>query len=179
MVARARALTETDEAEWARYARQIVPLPGKRPLAVPDAPSPSAVSPARPAPSRVAVTLAHAVRPPPLCIGGQPAGVDTASWQRFSRGKLGVPRKLDMHGMTAQRAFHALSGFLRGAHADRLRCVEVVTGRGTAAEGGGVIWREFPLWLNLPDIRPMVLAATYPHAANTGAVRLLLRRPRA
>jgi hypothetical protein len=42
------------------------------------------------------------------------------------------------------------------------------------------------LWLNLPEIRPLVLAAAHPHtssamhshAANPGSVRLLLRRPR-
>jgi hypothetical protein len=30
----------------------------------------------------------------------------------------------------------------------------------------------------LPDIRPLVLAAAHPHAANPGSVRLLLRRLR-
>ena len=117
------------------------------------------------------------VRAGPLGVGGQPAGLDTSTWQRFQRGKMGVPRKLDLHGMTAQGAFHALRSFLRAAHTDRLRCVEIVTGKG-GGEGGGVIRREFPLWLNLPDIRPMVLAAAHPHAANTGSVRLLLRRPK-
>ena len=38
--------------------------------------------------------------------------------------------------------------------------------------------RELPLWLNLPDLRPLVLAASHPHAANNGSVRLLLRRPK-
>ena len=28
--------------------------------------------------------------------------------------------------------------------------------------------RELPLWLNLPEIRPLVLAAAHPHAANPG-----------
>lgn len=175
---RPRALTETDEADWARYAHQIRPLPGRPPLAPPETPTIPEGEPRSAAEARVVMVMVRQVRPAPLSIGGQPAGVDTASWQRFSRGKLGVPRKLDLHGMTAQHAFHALRGFLRAAHVDRLRCVEVVTGRGATAKGGGVIWREFPLWLNLPDIRPLVLAATYPHAANTGAVRLLLRRPR-
>jgi hypothetical protein len=34
------------------------------------------------------------------------------------------------------------------------------------------------MWLNLPEIRPLVLAAAHPHAANPGSVRLLLRRVR-
>lgn len=112
-----------------------------------------------------------------LAIGDAPPGLDSATWQRFRTGKLAAMRKLDLHGMTAQRAFHALATFLRAAHADRLRCVEVVTGRGSG-DGTGVIRRELPLWLNQPPLRPLVLAAAYPHAANQGAVRLLLRRAR-
>ena len=65
----------------------------------------------------------------------------------------------------------------QAAHGDRVRCVEVITGRGTG-EAGGVLRRELPMWLNLPALRPLVLAASHPHAANTGAVRLLLRRSR-
>ncbi len=86
-------------------------------------------------------------------------------------------RTLDLHGRTAQRAFHALHAFLHAAHADHVRCVEIITGRGSG-ETGGVLRRELPLWLNLPALRPLVLAASHPHAANPGAVRLLLRRPK-
>jgi len=127
---------------------------------------------------------AHPVspRPPParratLSVGDQPGGLDNSSWNRFRGGKLVAQRTLDLHGRTAQRAFHALHSFLHAAHADHVRCVEVITGRG-AGETGGILRRELPLWLNLPALRPLVLAATHPHAANPGSVRLLLRRPK-
>jgi DNA-nicking Smr family endonuclease len=187
-------LTKTDEAEWARFAERIAPLPGKVVIALPgvtsdssaQAPSEAAHDASRRQPRAAEAVPLHPVRSPPLGVGGQPAGVDTASWQRFRRGQLASARKLDLHGMTAQQAFHALRAFLRAAHADRLRCVEIVTGRGNG-EHGGVLRREFALWLNLPDIRPLVLAAVHPHTssamhshmANPGSVRLLLRRPRA
>jgi DNA-nicking Smr family endonuclease len=112
-----------------------------------------------------------------LTVGDQPGGIDKATWQRFRTGKLAAVRRLDLHGMTAQRAFHALVSFLRSAHADQVRCVEVVTGRGSG-ETGGVIRREFPHWLNLPEIRPLILGAAHPHALNPGSVRLFLRRIR-
>jgi DNA-nicking Smr family endonuclease len=41
-----------------------------------------------------------------------------------------------------------------------------------------VLRRELPLWLNLPALRPLVLAASHPHPANPGSVKLLLRRPK-
>jgi DNA-nicking Smr family endonuclease len=66
-------------------------------------------------------------------------------------------------------------GFLHDAFADGLRCVAVITGRGSSPEGG-VLRRELPHWLNAPDMRRMLLAAAHPHAANTGAVHLMLRR---
>jgi len=185
MAARARKLTDVDTAEWARFAQRIAPLAGRRVAEPTDATSEARSDTARPASRLIEVAPSHLSRPAPLGIGGQPAGVDAASWQRFRRGQLASARKLDLHGMTAQQAYHALRGFLRTAHADRVRCVEIVTGRGNG-EHGGVLRREFALWLNLPDIRPMILAAVHPHTssamhahmANPGSVRLLLRRPR-
>ncbi|MGE0416066.1 MAG: Smr/MutS family protein [Acetobacteraceae bacterium] len=138
-----------------------------------DATPPAASTPPRPR------LLPPHRRPVPavVSIGAEPAGLDRATWQRFRGGRLNASRKLDLHGMTTHHAYNALLGFLRSAHAERLRCVEVVTGRGSA-EGGGAIRREFPFWLNLPDIRPLILAASHPHPANPGSVRLLLRRVR-
>jgi DNA-nicking Smr family endonuclease len=179
MAARSRGLTEGDEADWARFACRIVPLRGRPAVAPAEVATVSPV-PARRVPSVAAPVVA---RPAPLNVGGQPPGVDTATWHKLRRGR--AERKLDLHGMTAQHAFAALRIFLRTAHADRVRHVEVVTGRGDG-EGGGVLRRELPLWLNSPDIRTLVLAAVHPHisnamhshVANSGSVRLLLRRPR-
>jgi DNA-nicking Smr family endonuclease len=167
-------LTEADRAAWAGFTRHMAPLSGRAEAAQPT----STAAPAPlPAPRRVEAGARPGVAAVPLAIGSPPGGVDRATWQRFRTGRLAAARKLDLHGMTAQRAFHALTGFLRAAHAEGLRCVEIVTGRG-GREGAGVIRREFPLWLNRPDIRPLVLGAAHPHAANPGAVRLLLRRIR-
>jgi DNA-nicking Smr family endonuclease len=178
-------LTDADRAAWASYAGRIPPLPGRSRPQPPASPDPPTITPPASAPPAIlpprprihATARASRIAAPPLAVGDHPGGVDSASWQRLRAGKLPPGRVLDLHGQTAQRAFHALMAFLRTAHADRLRCVEVITGHGNAS-GGGVLRRELPLWLNLPDIRPMVLAAAHPHATNPGAVRLLLRRMR-
>ncbi len=167
-----RGLSDADRDDWAGYVRSIRPLPGR--MLPENTPAPTE----RPTPPQ------SLFRPPPagrhtlpaVDIGTSPPGVDAATWQRFRTGKLPVARTLDLHGHTAERAFHTLTGFLRAAHADRLRCVEVITGRGYGEPG--VLRREFPLWLNRPDIRPLVLAAAHPHPANPGSVRLLIRRIR-
>ncbi len=171
--ARRRPLTEHDRATWAAYVQHIRPLDG---VDVPEAPPLPPVIEATPkVPARV--TLPVVKRLGPLTFGLHPPGVDRATWERFRTGRIPASRTLDLHGRTAARAFVALQSFLSAAYADRLRCVEVITGRGSG-ESGGVIRREFPLWLNQPELRPLVLAAAHPHALNPGSVRLLLRRPR-
>ena len=172
-----RALSDVDREAWAAYARHVAALPGRSipaltpPAALPPPPDPPLA--AKP----VSVAVPRRTLPSYVAVGEQPAGVDNSTWARLRTGKLAPGRTLDLHGRTAQHAFHALQAFLHRAHADRVRCVEVITGRGTG-EAGGVIRRELPLWLNLPPLRPMVLAVTHPHAANVGAVRLLLRKPK-
>jgi DNA-nicking Smr family endonuclease len=180
MPPRARRLSDADKASWAAYVRLIAPLPGKdvAPAVEPVVPEPPPQAADLPPQPRMPPLIARPhTRPPVLVVGAQPGGVDSATWQRFRTGKLQAVRRLDLHGMTAQRAFHALVAFLRTAHADQVRCVEIITGRGSG-ETGGVIRREFPLWLNLPDIRPLILGAAHPHALNQGSVRLILRRTR-
>jgi len=180
--AAAAASREADTETWARYASLVRPLPGRARPALPVLPNAAGetATPAAEAAPRASPALRHASRPaasPPLAIGAEPPGVDRATFKRLRSGRLGAGRTLDLHGLTAQRAFHVLAGFLRTAQAEHLRCVEVITGRGNG-ETGGVIRRELPLWLNRPDLRGLVLAAVHPHPANPGAVRLLLRRPR-
>jgi len=168
-------LTETDRSEWAHYARHVIPLPGRvRPEAPLPTIQPASPGPRPPPPARLLVPRPAAPVP---AVGVQPPGIDTATWQKFPTGKLAATRTLDLHGRTAQRAYHALEAFLRAAHSDRLRCVEVITGRGRGEEGG-VLRRELPFWLGLPQLRPLILAAAHPHPANPGSVRLLLRRVR-
>jgi DNA-nicking Smr family endonuclease len=173
MSPRGKSLSDSDRAVWAGFAQAVRPLPG-RALPAPPARAPAAVT--LQAPPEVPLTAARPARGAvPLVTGHHPAGLDKSSWRRFSSGRVPAARTLDLHGKTAQAAYHALDHFLRTAHAERLRCVEVITGRGSG-EHGGVIRRELPFWLNSPSLRPLVLAAAHPHAANPGSTRILLRR---
>ena len=181
MPPRPRRLSEADQALWASYASQLAPLRGRevrKPAEAALGPLvPPAAADAPPRPKVAAQATGPRKMASPLTVGDHPGGIDSATWQRFRSGKLVATRRLDLHGMTAQRAFHSLVAFLRIAHAEQVRCVEVVTGRGSG-ETGGVIRREFPHWLNLPEIRPLILGAAHPHALNPGSVRLILRRIR-
>ena len=171
-----RVLSDLERLAWASYVEHVTRLSGALPLQAPDlAPSPE-LALARPAPLLIPKQQ-KPHRLAPLEVGSAPDGVDRATWARFRTGKLAPSRTLDLHGRTAQRAHADLRAFLGQATAAGLRCVEVITGRGSG-EHGGVIRREFPLWLNDPALRPTILAASHPHPANPGSVRLLLRRVR-
>ena len=174
MARRPRGLSEKERQDWALFARLITPLPGR--TAPEPLPDPVVLKPAEPetAPPSLKVMLPK-IRAPEMEVGTNPGGLDKSSWNRFRSGKLPVMRTIDLHGRTVQRAYDALHAFLVSAHADQVRCVEVITGRGSG-ENGGAIRRELPIWLNQPSLRPLVLAATHPHPANPGSVRLLLRR---
>lgn len=173
---RHRALTEHDRATWASYASLVARMPGVQAPETP--PTPPTPKPAQPQPTLVLPpprTPGH--RTAPLAIGDSPGGIDRATWTRFRSGKLPASRTLDLHGRTANRAHAALDHFIHTAIAEGIRCVEVITGRGSG-ENGGVIRREFPHWLNAPTLRTQILGAAHPHALNPGSVRLLLKRPR-
>lgn len=173
-----RGLTEQDRSLWQAYTAiaRVAPLPGKAlaPLPVPMAPAPLAV----PAPMVVPTPGPRPPRPAAqIQVGATPEGLDGKRWQALRRGRMKPERTLDLHGSRAQDAHAAVRRFLAMAMAEGLRCVAIVTGKGSSEEGG-VLRRELPHWLNAPDLRPMVLGAAHPHASNPGAVHLLLRRRR-
>ncbi len=191
---RPRALSGAERALWQAWLslNGVAVMPWSAPPAVPDPPPPAnpPPGPAAPPDPRAAAPErpvgAPATPParaplPALHVGAAPPGLDAARWKDLRRGRMRPERTLDLHGRRAQDAHDSVLGFLRDAHADGIRCVAIVTGKGSrAAPGeagsGGVLRRELPFWLNLPALRPLVLGAAHPHAANPGAVHLLLRR---
>lgn len=175
---RRRPIDAADRELWARFVRDVAPLPGH---AVPTdvaAPAPEPASAVRPA--RQAVPPAapgRPTRPPPVVVGERAAGLDVRRWRALGTGRIRAERRLDLHGHTADAARAALERFLLRAAAEGVRCVEIITGRGSG-EAGGVIRRELPFWLDHPALRVLVLAARHPTPANTGSILLLLRRAR-
>jgi DNA-nicking Smr family endonuclease len=142
--------------------RSRLPLPAE-----PEAPKPEAAAPPPATPPKLVQAPAY------VGIGATPVGLDKSTWKKFRDGKMRAEAKLDLHGHTAAKAHMAVRTFLEQCFAMRMRCVEIITGNGE------ILARELPHWLNAPGLRPLILAVTHPHAANTGSVRILLRRGRA
>ncbi len=102
--------------------------------------------------------------------------------KRVARGKDEIDGRLDLHGLTQSEAHAALLRFLRTASSRGARLVLVITGKGArAAEGErGVLKRQVPHWLGLPEFRALVIGFEDAHIAHggEGALYVRIRRTR-
>ncbi len=182
-------LSQEDRDLWRHVTRDAKPLKKREPEPR-AAPEPAAETPAKASAPKTAkpAQIKRAVSRPappapvrpaaPALRHGRAAGVDRRSAQRLTRGQLPVEAALDLHGHTQDQAHAALGRFLSEAQARGLRCVLVITGKGTTKEAGGVLRGQVPRWLNEPVNRARVLAFDYaqPKDGGLGALYVLIRR---
>jgi DNA-nicking Smr family endonuclease len=207
-MSRRRQLSDEEHALWAGFARSIKPLRSKKAAAkgaAKDATKEAAqaiadagqnvsqdesqdanqdvnraahqklhVSPQSPARSQPP----RAVKSPPL------APFDRRFKQRVARGRDAIDARIDLHGMTQRQAHAALLRFLRGAQAEDAKVVLVVTGKGggkAEPDRGerGVLRRQVPLWLELPEFRHVIVGFGEAHASHGGQGALYVRLRRA
>ncbi|MEO9683397.1 MAG: Smr/MutS family protein [Tateyamaria sp.] len=120
-------------------------------------------------------------------IRGQALKMDSKAFGQMTRGKLRPEGKIDLHGMTLDRAHPALTRFVLGAQAQGKRLILVVTGKGKQRDDGGpipvrfgVLRHQVPQWLSLPPLSSAVLQVTQAHLRHGGggAYYVYLRRTR-
>ena len=111
---------------------------------------------------------------------GTRAGLDKRTDEKVRRGRLGIDGRIDLHGMTQSEAHGALVGFVRRSHAQGRRLLLVITGKGGAPRGEGVLRQSVPRWLNETLTRDLVLAVhqAQPQHGGGGAYYVYLRRRR-
>ncbi len=185
-MSRRRHLSEEEEALWRGFTRSIVPLrPTKNTPANSErkiaAPAPAA-KPGSPAPAPASIP--RGTEPPPAASPLSP--FDRRLKKRVARGRESINARLDLHGLTQTQAHAALWRFLRRAQADGVKIALIVTGKGASrghhdlAEERGVLKRQVPLWLALPEFRPLVVGIERAHAfhGGEGALYVRIRRPR-
>jgi DNA-nicking Smr family endonuclease len=199
-VSKRRDLDPAEHALWDEVVRSVKPARGKRP------PKPRAASPAKREAAKPLPRTAQHAKPPkpppeplrglaPVLMPGQPMlGVDGGTAERLRRGRIEPDARLDLHGLSQDRAYTALLSFIRRSHENGYRCVLVITGKGltktaeASAKGfvmpersrGGVLRALVPHWLNDSDHRAKVVGVQTAHARHggTGALYIYLRRKR-
>jgi DNA-nicking Smr family endonuclease len=179
-MSRRRSLSEEEETLWSGVARSVKPLrPGttKRKAA---ATAISAAADLKPAPQRAPKPLRPAV--PSAKKTAPLAPLDRRQKQRVARGRQAIDARIDLHGMTQSQAHHALMHFVRRAQGNGARLVLVVTGKGSGKgqempsdPERGVLRRQVPLWLGLPEFRSFIVGFDEAHLAHGGRGALYVR----
>jgi DNA-nicking Smr family endonuclease len=163
---------DDDHAIWGEITRSIKPLKGRKAPAPVVRDGPLARKTARPAPAPQTPVPRPA---PPL------APMERRLRQRLSRGSTEVDARLDLHGLTQAAAKPRLENFLKNAQARGHGLVLVITGKGGGDDPErGVLRRQVPHWLALPELRSLVVGfeeAGRGHGGS-GALYVRVRRER-
>lgn len=184
---RRRPLSREERALWSTITRSLVPLREGAPDEPPT--DDAAEAPAAPAPRKRAVKPAFSASPPPPPQPTPPppspplTQLGRRMRGRVARGKHAIDARLDLHGHTQNEAHAALLRFVRANSARGARLVLVITGKGVRGDGEGgrgVLRRQVPHWLRLPEFRAFVIGFEDAHIAHggEGALYVRLRRLR-
>jgi DNA-nicking Smr family endonuclease len=179
MSSRRRVLSYEERVLWTTVTKAIEPLRA----GAPNVSDETAADP--PKPARSSVRLAKTIQKtmqvsPPVKPAAPPLTPLSRRMKRsVARGKEAMGGRLDLHGYTQAQAHSALLHFLRNAHARDARLVLVITGKGRGGEMG-VLRRQVPQWLGLPEFRAFVIGfedAALAHGGE-GALYVRVRRAR-
>lgn len=146
------------------------PLPTPQPRVAPKPGKPGAAQPkAIKAPSATGL---------PEPVGRPEPGLDRNTAKKLSRGDRAPDARLDLHGLTADRAHAKLDAFIAQAIGAGHRCVLVITGKGGRhAEADqapwmrrrhGVLREEAPRWLTTGRFARHVVGIYQAHARHGG-----------
>ncbi len=179
---RKRALSREELDLWENVAKQAKPLrersrPAKVSAEIVEEPPVAA----KPAPVLKSSVITRKIptappAPPPLA----PLGRRERS--QLSRGRKDIDARLDLHGMTQTKAHRVLLNFLHHAHENGMTFVLVITGKGRTVgpeSERGVLRRQVPHWLGLPEFRSVVVGFEEAHIGHGGEGALYVRVRRA
>ena len=189
-----RRLSEEERTLWGRVTGSVMPLRRRPRLVDADEPA-STPTKANAVPSGRAHAATHSATTaskaiPKSAPKSVPKPVPSLEplgrrqKQRLARGILDIDARIDLHGRTQSEAHAALLRFLQAAQRDGARFVLVITGKGARMQDDrgehGVLKRQVPLWLRLPEFRSYVVGFEDAHIGHggEGALYVRLRRGR-
>jgi DNA-nicking Smr family endonuclease len=170
---RRRILSSEERVLWLTVTRSVAPL---RPdPSLPEETAEAAAMPQVSAKRTKPIAAAAASAATPAVPALAPLG--RRMRQRVARGREAIDARLDLHGLTQSEAHAALLHFLRQANARGARLVLVITGKGRAGAGSerGILRRQVPQWLGLPEFRAYVIGFEDAHVAHGGEGALYVR----
>jgi len=167
---------------WGLVAGTVHPLPGRH------HPSPSGEGETAPAvrvgksggealtqrPGPQTPTRSRFARPSPEGEGWR--GIEPNRRHRIAKAREELGARLDLHGLTQDRARATLERFLNRAWDEGFRAVLVITGKGV--QGDGILKRAAPEWLAAPHLAHIVagISDAARHHGGEGALYVALKR---
>ena len=161
-----RRLRSDEVRLWRTVASSVEPLPGR---SLPVAPPPeTSAAKAPPPPQTKSAAPASPAKPAarPLKPSVQLHGIEPNRERRITIGRETIGARLDLHGMSQDRARAALQGFILRAQQEGQRAVLVITGRGRL--DAGVLRRRLPDWLAEAPLRAVVAGVSRAHRRHGG-----------
>ena len=170
---RKRPLTPEEKHLWEHVTRHDKPLDETQQLAPKARPVKIKNIKSLPIPSPVQErNLAQDSKPKKL---GNYAGIDRNTAERFRKGDAPIDARLDLHGMTSEKAHKALVAFIKQQIKLENRRLLVITGKGS-----GILRSSLPNWLTTANLGEHILAfdVAKPKHGGDGAYYILLKRKR-
>jgi DNA-nicking Smr family endonuclease len=196
-----RGIEPADQALWDKVTRDATPLePGLRAAAGEAGPAPAKTGPAlppapattptpprahapqilRPAGSGKPAAISIDVAAPAVApVGRQEPGLDRRNAERLRRGERAPDDRIDLHGLTAERAHRALDRRIGEALARDQRLVLVITGKGGKKrdtddapfmrDDEGVLRQQAPRWLRSGPHAAHIVGIYQAHRRHGGA----------
>lgn len=162
---------EVDETAPRRPRHETDPLP---------MPMPRIAGRKSPVKDDLAPALAHG-------FDAHPIRMDHKAHKRLRRGRLQPDARIDLHGMTLDRAHAALVRFVMAQHQQRKRLLLVITGKGRMRPDDGpiparpgILRHQVPDWLRQQPLAGVVLQVIQAHPSHggSGAYYVYLRKSR-
>jgi len=201
-------VTPEDRALWDQVIRDATPLERDRRATGDEADT----APARSAPTQPPTQARTAPRPPQTLrpagsgkapgidldladpavapVGRPEPGLDRRNAERLRRGERAPDGRIDLHGLTAERAHRALDRRIGEALAGDQRLVLVITGKGGKKsntddapfmrEEEGVLRQQAPRWLRSGPHAAHIIGIyqAHPRHGGAGALYVYLKRRR-
>ena len=164
-----RPLKPEEQKLWSMVAATVHPLPQKR------APKP-AMPQTLDAAARIEPKRANEAK---QRLRDALEGIEPNRRHRIAKEREEIGGRIDLHGMTQDRARAALDAFVFRAWTDGWRAVLVITGKGV--QGDGVLKKRVPDWLGAPHLAHIVAGISEAHRRHGGEGALyvaLKRKPR-
>lgn len=112
-------------------------------------------------------------------VEGHVVGLDLLTVGKLQAGQFSPESHIDLHGLNAQQAFHALVGFFRASYLKGYRTLLVVPGRGRNSPNGMPVLKDkLQSWFTQEPFRRVILAfcTAKPADGGAGALYVLLRK---